>query len=416
MSSAPNLEFELLCCLVRPQPDRARALELARQGVDWACVVRLAAVHGVRPHLCNALNNGVRADEFSGLQQTLEIFQRRHVARNLYLAGELLRVANMFSQRGIAFATFKGVALAASLYGDISRREFNDIDIIVRATDIEAAESVLESCGYRPARGDSREWREAFLGYQQQYMFVSANSVLAIDLHWDFAPRGYPFPLLARDIWSTLDHAPIAGRPIPTFGSETLAIYLAGHGTKESWKSLGWVCDFAEFYHRRRSDVDWIDLSRRLDRNGRRQLLLGLLLAKELLGIPVHDELLKLADRDSRTQALLNLAVHRISSSLEANNPHPEMQLPNFEMYESRIDRLRLLWRLVSTRTTGDYEAMPLPRPLWRLYYLIRPFRLAIKILAVGLPYHSRNPKELPGVRPPAARPDPRNERARGDA
>jgi len=403
MTRAPKPEFEFLCCLVRPQPDRRRALELAQQGLDWASVARLAAAHGVRPHLRNALYDCVRADEFSGLEQTLEIFQRGHIARNLHIAGELLRVANMFSQLGIAFATFKGVALAVSLYGDISRREFNDIDIIVRATDIEAAESALETCGYRPARGDSREWREAFLGYQGQYMFVSANSVLAIDLHWDFAQRGFPFPLLARDIWSTLDNAPIAGRAIPTFGSETMAIYLAGHGAKESWKSLGWVCDFAEFYHQRRSDIDWIDLSRRQDRNGRRQLLLGLLLAKELLGVPVHDELLKHADRDSRTQALLELAVQRISNLLDAKSPRPEMQLTDFEMYETRIDRLRLLWRLVSTRTTGDYEAMPLPRSLWRLYHLIRSFRLAIKILAVGLPYRFSQ-SERTSNRPPSSR------------
>lgn len=403
MSRAPIPEFEFLCSLVSPQPDRVRAQELARQGLDWVCIARLAAVHGVRPHLRKALNDCFRADEFSSLEQTLETFQRAHIGRNLYVTGELLRVVNILGQRGIAFATFKGVALAASLYGDISRRECNDIDIIVRATDIEAAQSALESCGYRPARGDSREWREAFLGYQQQYMFVSANSELAIDLHWEFAVQGFPFPILAGDIWSTLDHVSIAGRAIPTLGSKTTAIYLAGHGAKEGWRSLGWVCDFAEFYHRRRSDIDWIDLLRRLDRNGRRQLLVGLLLAKELLGVSVHDELLKHADRDSRTQALLDLAVQRISSPLDVNNPHPEMQLLDFEMYETRVDRLRLLWRLVSTRTTGDYEAIPLPRPLWHLYYLIRPFRLAVKILAVGLPYRFSQ-SERTSSRPPSSR------------
>jgi hypothetical protein len=403
MTRAPKPEFEFLCCLVRPQHDRGRALELAQQGLDWASVARLAAAHGVRPHLRKALNDGVRVDEFSSLDQTLEIFQRGHIARNLHMASELLRVANMFGQRRIAFATFKGVALAISLYGDISGREFNDIDIIVRATDLEVAESALESCGYRPARGNSREWREVFLGYQGQYTFVRANSVPAIDLHWDFASHGFPFPLLARDIWSTLGHVPIAGRAIPTFGSETMAIYLVGHGAKESWKSLGWVCDFAEFYQQRRSDIDWIDLSLRLDRNGRRQLLLGLLLAKELLGVPVHDEFLKHVDCDSRTQALLELAMQRISNFLDAKNPHPDMQLTDFEACETWIDRLRLLWCLVSTRTTGDYEAMPLPRSLWRLYHLIRPFRLAVKILAVSLPYRFSQ-SESTSNRPPSSR------------
>jgi hypothetical protein len=46
-------------------------------------------------------------------------------------------------------------------------------------------------------------------------------------------------------------------------------------------------------------------------------------------------------------------------------------------------DQLRhRLWpvaTLLTTRTVGDYQAMPLPKSLWQFYYLTRPFRLASK-------------------------------------
>jgi hypothetical protein len=52
-------------------------------------------------------------------------------------------------------------------------------------------------------------------------------------------------------------------------------------------------------------------------------------------------------------------------------------------------DHLRhRLWpvvTLLTTRTVGDYEAMPLPKLLWGIYYLTRPFRLAIKVVVMML-------------------------------
>lgn len=47
-------------------------------------------------------------------------------------------------------------------------------------------------------------------------------------------------------------------------------------------------------------------------------------------------------------------------------------ELASLEMCESFL-----------TRTIGDYEALPLLRPLWRLYHLTSAFRLASKFLSV---------------------------------
>ncbi len=88
--------------------------------------------------------------------------------------GELLGIADLFGEKHIRFATFKGVALAISLYGDISRREFNDIDLIVHEADLETAESCLRSRGYRAKSGD-RSYRNAFLAYQNQYIFQTSE-------------------------------------------------------------------------------------------------------------------------------------------------------------------------------------------------------------------------------------------------
>ena len=382
MNPALPPEFEFLCYLVRPDPDHRRALHIAQHGLDWRSLADLAAAHGVRPHLLHALSDIVWTDRAVDLKQELESFWRGHMVRNLHVARELLRLAEAFDQYGIPFATFKGPALAISLYGDISRREFNDIDIIVHEADVRAAEDVLQSCGYWAAYGSSREYREAFLGYQQQYMFSDSDSVLAIDLHWDFTPKGMPFPLRTSEIWSTLSSVPIAGRAIPVLGLEALALFLAGHGTKEGWKCLGWVCDLTAFCHKH-SDLNWNEFWQRLDKKNRgRPILLGLSLAAELLNVASNTKLVEQAERDPKILALRKLAVQRM---VHLTRPQSNLDADrlNLALCETRSQKLKTLWVLASTRTTGDYGALPLPRPLWRLYHLTRPFRLAGKLLSV---------------------------------
>lgn len=380
MEPALEPEFDFLCALVRPRPDPRRALELAGGGLNLAHVERLAAAHGVRPHLLSALNQCASAGEFDELLKSLQRFWRAHAARNLYAAGEVGRIANCFDLSGIGFATFKGVALAATLYGDISRREFNDIDIIVRPSDLDAAESALESCGYRAAQGNGREWRKAFLGYQRQYVFVRRDSTLAVDLHWDFFPHDFTFPLKTSDIWRRLDQVSIAGRAVPTLDDETLAIYLIGHGAKEGWKSLGWVCDFADFYVRR-PDLDWGGLFRRLDRGGRERFLVGLLLAAKLLGVGVRENVLSDASGDTKIESQLAFAWRRLAGAAAPKDLRAELVDSGLGIRRGFGEKARTLWLLAATRTASDYDAIPLPRPLWRLYHLLRPFRLACKIV-----------------------------------
>jgi len=417
MEPALEPEFDFLCALVRPHPDHRRALELAGNGLRWAHVERLAAAHGVRPHLLSALNACADPGGFGELKKSLQRFWRVHAARNLYAAGEVGRIADCFDQRGIGFATFKGVALAATLYGDISRREFNDIDIIVRPADLDAAQSALESCDYRAAQGSGREWRKTFLGYQRQYVFVRTDSTLAVDLHWDFFPHDFAFPLKTSDIWRGLEYVSIAGRAVPTLDAETLAIYLIGHGAKEGWKSLGWVCDVADFYVRRR-EVDWVGLFHRLDRGGRERLQVGLLLATKLLGVGAREDVLNDASGDAKIGSQLAFALRRLAGAAELKDPRAELALSGLGFRGGFGEKARALWLLAATRTASDYDAIWLPRPLWRLYHLIRPFRLACKIAmlqtAARAPKHLSQGAAQGGAKPVRRIEAVRNELGRG--
>jgi len=384
MSTAPSnagrstLEFELLCLVARPRCDFDRATAMLRSDLNWSLLLSLAGSHSVRPQLAHTLGKLDWQRVPSEARLYLLDFLRSHKARSLFLASELIKVTEQLSQRAIRFATFKGPSLAVGLYGDLSLRECNDIDIIVDEQQVPEAEAVLASLGYKPAHG-SAKFRATFLAYQRQFMLVREDPMLAIDLHWDFTATHVPFPIDPSEIWRNLEEVEIGGRAVPTLGRNDLALFLAGHGTKEGWRCLGWVCDFAMLIERC-PDLDWDQLLDRARQRGcGRSLLLGCQLAAELLGVRVKGDLLEFAENISESRLTAEAILRRLGK--EAPTPSSERFLGDLELCETRAQKGRVMARTLMTRTVGDYTSMPLPRSLWPIYHVTRPFRLIGKAL-----------------------------------
>jgi hypothetical protein len=347
--------------------------------VDFDELLRIATDHGVRPHLIKALGALSQDAVPATARSALEAFQRRHLARALSLAGELRHLTEALTGSGVRFAMFKGPALAAALYGDVASREYVDIDLIVPQEQYGKAEDVLEARGYRGAQGDS-DFRRAFLGHLRQCLFVRPDLDGMIDLHWDFCGVYLPFPLAPAEIWDGLASVAIGGRDIATIEGANLALLLAGHGTKEAWNSLAWVCDFAMLIERR-PDLDWADIHRRARaRRCGNSVLLGCAMAERLLGTAIPHDLAGPLERNAQVRAVAAAITGELRKGLPA--PEKKETFADLGLCDRRSDRIRAMLALAMTPTAGDHRALPLPRRLWPLYRATRPLRLAVRALA----------------------------------
>jgi hypothetical protein len=374
-----SAEFDLLCLLLRPKPDLGRARLALEGGVDLATLVDLAAEHSVRPKLIEGLGALSWVAVPTRARNALATFHRLHCARVLGLCRELRRLAEALEQGKVPFAFFKGPVLATALHGDPSAREYTDIDVIVPERQYGAAERILSRLGYRAAQG-SRPFRQTFLAYLRQYAFVHSDVDASIDLHWEFSGIHVPFPLAAGEIWGELGSVSVGGHAVPTLAGANLALLLAGHGTKEAWRSLQWICDFAMLMEAQ-PDLDWAEIHRRAQR--RRcgdSILLACVMVQRLLGTPAAPDLSRPLEQSARVQALAASLIDGLRRGQPAAG-----QTENFSdlaLCENGWDRARAKVTLVLSRTVGDYNAMPLPRPLWPVYHATRPFRLAAKAVA----------------------------------
>jgi hypothetical protein len=366
-------EFQLLLYCARSQP-AARPLKqhIDDFAIDWRKLLALAERHGVRPLVLQSLKAVGWASVPPSVRIELERFCKSNAQKNLLLTGELLRLLRSFNANEVPVVAFKGPILAEAVYGDLSLREFCDLDLLIGVQDLTKAEDMLLAGGYT-AQFPDRDYRTAFLGYQGQYAFRRGQSDLWVDLHWQFSQDGVVFPLRAAEVWPRLIEETVAGRTVPSLAHDDLALFLAAHGTKEGWRNLLWLCDFAEFL-RRYQDLDWIAILERAARShSSRQLLLAIELAATMLDAPVPAELLNQARNSSAVQSLAWRA--REGMLLTAPKGSWEFRF-GLNTHDKWLHRLLPIKAFLMTRTVGDHQAMPLPKSLWGLYYLTRPFRL----------------------------------------
>ncbi|MGH7914431.1 MAG: nucleotidyltransferase domain-containing protein [Candidatus Binataceae bacterium] len=380
--SAPTREAELLICCATPAatPERTAHLrEIVDRGVDWQLVIHMASVQAVMPlvyqYLTSELENALPADAAMSLRRA---FYGNSV-HNLHLARELVRLTALLEQGEVEPLAFKGPALAVTAYGGVALRQFTDLDLLVRRSEVGRAVEILLDEGYAPRAG----YGIADLGRPGAYEIAMARTgaLAEIDLHWRLIPPFFPLALDGDDLWRRAVPVEIEGVPVRTLSPVDHLLYLCAHGAKHGWQALGGICDLAELMRASRvASIDWDDISARAERAGaRRAFGLGMLLAHELLDAAVPADVLEAARREP--------AVIRAARSFIGYVSHPSDDGPGFYQRWSvplRVivepgARLRYLAARALLPSADDHKFLRLPPVLHPLYFLLRPVRVALK-------------------------------------
>lgn len=305
----------------------------------------------------------------------------RNAARCLFLTNELTRVLASFEREGIDAIPYKGPALSVAAYGDPSLRQFVDLDILVRPRDVDRATELLADSGFEPhfKLRDARE-RETFLRLSYVQLFRRNPEDVAVELHWNVAPRFFGFPLRAERLWEHEGRLPLGGREVRAVAPEMLALLLCVHGNKDFWLRLEWVAAIDALASR--DGFDWprlIDEAKR--HRALRVLLVGLRLAEDLLGAPLPAGVERLIGSTPSVVALAEIA-KRMMFAEDARLPPLAARLRFHTRSKDRArDRLAYCARLALTTTPVDWRALDLPAPFAFAHALVRPLRLARKYL-----------------------------------
>ena len=386
-----RIENDLLLCCASPFDGLAKAgriKELIERDIDWPYILRTARRHGLIPLLYQNLKEMHPEDMPEGITVSLRDQFREISISNLLLTSHMVKLLDLFQSNTIAAIPYKGPILGLQAYGDVCLRQFCDLDFLIHKHNFIKAKELLRSQGYEPEYHLSPAEESIYLRNECEYNFCSVNRKGFVELHWDIVQKYFSCHFDVNKLWDDLKPISLLNRHVMTVSPEHLLLILCLHsGGKHQWEMLEWICDIAHLIGVRK-ELDWEKILDNAFGSGiERILLLGLYLAKSMLGAGIPNEINKRLMNDTVIISLAEEVRKRIFA--EAENPPGEAQRFFFylRMRENVKDKMQYCFRRLFTSTNTDWALLRLPAPLFFFYRFLRLFRLVKKFgrQALGL-------------------------------
>src|SRR5580693_7897291 len=380
--NAPSPEKQLLVCCARTKltPAGATAIrEILADPLDWDYLLWEAEENSITPLLDRHLSTVAPGAAPPAAQEQLKKTCRANTVRCLYLTAELINILRLFQGQNIPAISYKGPVLAAQAYGDIALREFEDLDIILRQSDVPKAHEIVVSLGYKPKFDWILSPGAAASLVPGEYNYRDEARRAMVELHTEITLRHFPTKPDLNAFIRNLAPVKLSDRDVLTFTAEDLLPMLCIHGSKDFWERLSWIADVNELVQSHPA-LDWdrvLQFARPLQAT--RMLNLGLALASSVLGLLLPAEVKARVQVDRVAGEVASEVRERLMSrpfrTLDAAGRFHFRR----RMLVEKLAGWRYAMRLAVVPSEDDWQMVRLPGALAPLYIALRPLRLLQK-------------------------------------
>ncbi len=382
VSNSACLEKQLLAYCSRTSVDSAfkqKITKVLEANLNWDYLLDEAEENSVTPLLGRQLQTLARNIAPPAALERLKNACRANTIRCLFLAAELTEILNLFASRGIQAIPYKGPVLAVQVYGDVTLRQFEDLDIILRQSDLPKAHEVMLGLGYRPRFDWILSSGAASSLVPGEYNYRDEKRRVMVELHTEVTLRHFPCVPNLEEFSQRLASVKLNERDVQTFAIEDALPILCIHGAKDFWERFSWIADISELL-RRYPNLDWDATIRRAETlEAGRMLNTGLLLATGLYEAAVPASVQQRIQADRTASDVASEILTRLMSG--KYRPLDAAGRFNFRrrMLPGKLAGWRYATRLSVVPSEDDWEMVRLPGPLSPLYIALRPLRLLQK-------------------------------------
>jgi hypothetical protein len=351
---------------------RAQVRSLLGQALSWPLLLQQAEIYEVTPLLYHHLRQLGFPSVPDAAASELGAAYRMNALRNTLLVRELTAVMQRFGAAGVPVMPLKGVALAASLYGDPTLRVCADLDILVPRMEVGQAYQLLQAMGYDGASGEfmSESFQRQLLKTSIEYALTRRDWGFRYitELHWGIFLGALSERVALETLWAEAYTTPIFGVKAFQPSAEWMFLCLAVHAARHQWKGLKWLGDIHELCTW--TAIDWAKVRFDAERVGWEHVVELTLSACHILfdtPIPPHFSFRPLPPW-----------VHLFPADLLYAEPWRDV-LAISRLFTSLPAQWRYLLRVLLVPTAAERRLIHLPSALGMLYYPLRLLRVAIK-------------------------------------
>jgi len=351
-------------------------------------ILTQANLHGIIPQLYKTLKD--HSNIADGSMQVLHQDYTRIVQANLLLTAHLLTVTKALEKHSFNYLSIKGPTLSQELYGDISMRQFSDIDLFVEEKDMVEIAELLITLGYEPIFPLSLLTRQKFLKLDNDFSFRHSKTNALLELHWKLFPLRHKMPLDFTELHRHSQNIKLQNREIKTLSPQDNLLYLSLHGAKHIFERYEWVYDLDQLI-RTYPDLDLMQLYRSAKEiHLEVPFLLGVFLSHLLFKTPIPKEFESY--KTAHIQSLIDSTVNYYGQGFvhwDESDKKRARFLFLSDLFQNKESKSIWLFKSLFKTTPVDVITFNLPDSLAFLYPVLRPFRLLYKHLFTKKPVYA---------------------------
>jgi hypothetical protein len=198
---------------------------------QWATVLDAAIRHRITGLLNVATVDGALPTTRAQRGEALSVHRRMQM-RVLALEHQLGNVADVLADSGVELRILKGSAVARLDYTDPAIRSYIDLDILVRAVDIDRAVQLLGAAGFKRTLAEPRP------GFDRRFdkgtTFV-APAGFELDLHRTFVLGPWGVVMNPDEMWDESDPVRIGARTFLALSKPYRFLHACYHAALGNW-------------------------------------------------------------------------------------------------------------------------------------------------------------------------------------
>ena len=369
-------EDKLLILLFQNQHDNSNEIKVKNllDQVNWDYLLKKASYHKMRPILySNLIQYSDRVPE--DVMCTLKDYYFINTQRNLLFMGELCRLVKIFQSENISLIPYKGPILSIQAYGNISLREFGDIDIFIDKKDFNIVKRILLHENYETVMNLNESKESEYIKFQREYKFRNIDNNVLLEIQWN--PIGFSFSLPNFNYFPVNNFKSISLNEldVETFTDEDLILILSIHVAGHMWSRLSWLFDLAELI-KRSETIDWNQIMEKSHYLSiKRILFLNLSLSKKLFNLELPFEVQSYIDNDEILEDL-EKQVLKLIFTPEKASIFNKVKL-RFNLRENKMDGLKDILKIIIIPRSDEWSSFEDNNFSTKIMYFIkRPIQI----------------------------------------